>query len=117
MPPLPIHLLKSFRVKTSSVLPEASNPETPALASPMRPSPAPNSRPLPIPPTTGLQLLASTSICSGAEIFPLPYPATESVQGRDHWHFWVTREDPCVVIEPQDSVARFDRSSREIIVY
>ncbi|MBW0535915.1 hypothetical protein O181_075630 [Austropuccinia psidii MF-1] len=52
---------------------------------------------------------------------PLPFPAAQLFQRRDCWPIRVTREDPNVVSENQDSVARLfrrvDRNSREVIIY
>ncbi|MBW0569502.1 hypothetical protein O181_109217 [Austropuccinia psidii MF-1] len=52
---------------------------------------------------------------------PLPFPATQVFQRRDHWPIRVTREDPNAASENQDAVARVFRmvyrNSREVIMY
>ncbi|MBW0468058.1 hypothetical protein O181_007773 [Austropuccinia psidii MF-1] len=52
---------------------------------------------------------------------PLPLQATQACQNWKHWPIRVTREDPNVVNEGQDAVARFFRrvyrNSGEFIVY
>ncbi|MBW0470312.1 hypothetical protein O181_010027 [Austropuccinia psidii MF-1] len=48
---------------------------------------------------------------------PLPFPATQVFQQRESWPIQVTREDPNIKNEGQDSVARLfqriDRNSRK----
>ncbi|MBW0501592.1 hypothetical protein O181_041307 [Austropuccinia psidii MF-1] len=52
---------------------------------------------------------------------PFPFPAVQVFQKREHWPIWVTIEDKNMANEGQDSVARlfirFDRNSREVIMY
>ncbi|MBW0500527.1 hypothetical protein O181_040242 [Austropuccinia psidii MF-1] len=74
-----------------------------------------------MPPSSNMQPLASTSRRSRAERSPLPFPTAEVLQRKECWSVRATREDPNVVTEPQDAVARLfrraDRNSREMIVY
>ncbi|MBW0567869.1 hypothetical protein O181_107584 [Austropuccinia psidii MF-1] len=55
------------------------------------------------------------------ELSPLPFPAPQVFQYRDHCPIQVTREDPNMVSENKDSVARLfrrvDRNSREVIMH
>ncbi|MBW0475012.1 hypothetical protein O181_014727 [Austropuccinia psidii MF-1] len=52
---------------------------------------------------------------------PLPFPAVQVFQKREHWPIWVTIEDKNMANAGQDSMARlfirFDRNSREVIMY
>ncbi|MBW0550903.1 hypothetical protein O181_090618 [Austropuccinia psidii MF-1] len=52
---------------------------------------------------------------------PLPFPAAQVFHRRDGWPIQITREDPHVESENQESVARLlrrvDRNSREVIMY
>ncbi|MBW0466704.1 hypothetical protein O181_006419 [Austropuccinia psidii MF-1] len=52
---------------------------------------------------------------------PFGFPATQVYEKREHWPIPVTREDPNMENDGQDSVARlfriFDRNSREVITY
>ncbi|MBW0534609.1 hypothetical protein O181_074324 [Austropuccinia psidii MF-1] len=92
----------------------------PALNPEVRPSPIQQSRNSPIVTSQKLQPVASTSR-RREELSPLPFPAAQVVQHRDQWPIQVTREDPNMVSENKDAVARFsrrfDRNSREVIMY
>ncbi|MBW0567745.1 hypothetical protein O181_107460 [Austropuccinia psidii MF-1] len=52
---------------------------------------------------------------------PLPFPAAQVFQRRDHWPIGITREYPNAVSENQEAVVilfrRVDRNSREVIMY
>ncbi|MBW0570048.1 hypothetical protein O181_109763 [Austropuccinia psidii MF-1] len=72
--------------------------------------------------TTSCQLQPETSSSRRSNcLSPLPFPAAQVFQRRDPWPIRVTREDPNVVSENQDAVARIlrrvDRKSREVIMY
>ncbi|MBW0566964.1 hypothetical protein O181_106679 [Austropuccinia psidii MF-1] len=67
-----------------------------------------------------LQPVASSSR-SGEELSPLPFPAAQVFQQREHWPIRVTREDPNMASKNKDSVARLfkrvDGNTRELILY
>ncbi|MBW0532776.1 hypothetical protein O181_072491 [Austropuccinia psidii MF-1] len=66
------------------------------------------------------QPVASTSR-RREELSPLPFPAAQVFQHQDQWPIQITREDPNMVSENQDAVARLfrrvDRDCREVIMY
>ncbi|MBW0495330.1 hypothetical protein O181_035045 [Austropuccinia psidii MF-1] len=90
------------------------------MVSPVRPSPIPQPRISPIVTSQQLQLVAISSR-RREELLPLTFPATQVFQKRECWPIRVTREDPNMVNEGQDAVARFfrrvERNSREVINY
>ncbi|MBW0502259.1 hypothetical protein O181_041974 [Austropuccinia psidii MF-1] len=113
----------------SHIIPSAPRNFQPTLAtippaspnsSHTRPSLNPAVRPSPIVTSEQLQLVASTSR-RREEISPLPFPAAQVFQRRDFWPIRVTREDPNMASEKQDTVAmlfrRVGRNSREVIMY
>ncbi|MBW0559360.1 hypothetical protein O181_099075 [Austropuccinia psidii MF-1] len=86
----------------------------------VRQCPIKKSRALPIVTSQQLQPYASSSR-RREELSPLPFPAAQVFQQRDHWAIRITREDTNMASEIQDSVARLfrqvDRNSREVIMY
>ncbi|MBW0528621.1 hypothetical protein O181_068336 [Austropuccinia psidii MF-1] len=92
----------------------------PAANPAVRSSPIQQSRASPIVTSQQLQPEASSSR-RREEISPLMFPAIQVFQQRDCWCIQVTREDPNMASENQDSVARLfrrvDRNSREVIMY
>ncbi|MBW0498894.1 hypothetical protein O181_038609 [Austropuccinia psidii MF-1] len=97
----------------------------PPLASPMRkssmrPFPIAQSRPSTVHPPQQLQPVARTSRTREARL-PLPFPSSQVFQRRQHWPIWVPRPDPNDWNEGQEAVSRsfrrFDRISREVIMY
>ncbi|MBW0555862.1 hypothetical protein O181_095577 [Austropuccinia psidii MF-1] len=101
-----------------------SSPSTsharPALNPELRPSPSQQPRNSPITTSQQLRPVASSSRRRDG-LSPLPFPATQVFQRRYHWPIQITREDPNVASENQESVARLfrrvDRNSREVIMY
>ncbi|MBW0570267.1 hypothetical protein O181_109982 [Austropuccinia psidii MF-1] len=101
-----------------------SSPSTsharPALNPAVRPSPSQQCRNSPITTSQQLQPVATSSRRRDG-LSPLPLPATQVFQRRDCWPIQITREDPNVVSENQEAVARLfrrvDRNSREVIMY
>ncbi|MBW0535992.1 hypothetical protein O181_075707 [Austropuccinia psidii MF-1] len=55
------------------------------------------------------------------DCFPFSFPASQVFQKRERWPIWVAREDPNMVNEGQDAVARLSRivekNSRQVINY
>ncbi|MBW0505517.1 hypothetical protein O181_045232 [Austropuccinia psidii MF-1] len=106
----------------SSVPPPSPKSSTsrPILASPMKPSPTSQPRPSPVLTSHHLQPVARSSQ-GGEDLSPLPFPASQVLHHWENWSLMVTREDPTVVNEGQDSVSklliRVDRNSREVILY
>ncbi|MBW0493358.1 hypothetical protein O181_033073 [Austropuccinia psidii MF-1] len=86
----------------------------------MKPSPIPQPRPSPLHTSHKLQPVARTSQ-RREDWSPFPFPTTQVFQNQELWPIRVTREDPTVVNEGQDAVARFFRivyrNSTEVIVY
>ncbi|MBW0471110.1 hypothetical protein O181_010825 [Austropuccinia psidii MF-1] len=76
---------------------------------------------IPVPLSPNLQPVTSNPNRSRVERSPLTFPTSEVLQKRECWPVRATREDPNMVTEPQDAVARLfgrlDRNIREIIVY
>ncbi|MBW0531010.1 hypothetical protein O181_070725 [Austropuccinia psidii MF-1] len=117
---------KNFQPTLSTIptsLPHASPSSStarPSLIPEIRPSPIHQSRNSPIVTSQRLQPVSSSSRRS-EELSPFPFPATQVFQKRDCCHLQVTREDPNMVSENQNSVARgfrrVDRNSREVIEY
>ncbi|MBW0591609.1 hypothetical protein O181_131324 [Austropuccinia psidii MF-1] len=74
-----------------------------------------------MPPSSNLKPVASTPNRSRVERSPLPLPDAEVPSRIENYPVRVTREDPNVVTEPQDSLERLfrrvDRNSREIVAY
>ncbi|MBW0542915.1 hypothetical protein O181_082630 [Austropuccinia psidii MF-1] len=70
--------------------------------------------------TQQLKPVASSQRRRKAQL-PLPFPAAQVFQRREHWPVWVTREDSNMESEGKDSVARLfrrvDRNSREVSAY
>ncbi|MBW0488200.1 hypothetical protein O181_027915 [Austropuccinia psidii MF-1] len=107
---------------SSSIPPPSPNTSTsrPAIVLPLRPSPISQPRNSLIVTSQKLHVVAS---CSRRRegLLPLPFPATQVFQQRECWPIQVTREDPNMANEGQDSVARlfrrFDRNSGEVIAY
>ncbi|MBW0463371.1 hypothetical protein O181_003086 [Austropuccinia psidii MF-1] len=103
------------------ILPASPNSShtRPALNPSVRPSPIQQPRNSPIVTSQQLQPVASTS--RRREHSPLPFPASQVFQRRDLWPIQVTREDPNMESENQDSLARLsrrvDRNSREVVMY
>ncbi|MBW0476508.1 hypothetical protein O181_016223 [Austropuccinia psidii MF-1] len=91
-----------------------------ALNPAVRPSPSHKPRNSPITISQQLQTMASLSRRRDG-LSPLPFPAAQVFQRKDHWPIQITREDPNVASENQEAVARFfrgvDRDSREVIMY
>ncbi|MBW0499380.1 hypothetical protein O181_039095 [Austropuccinia psidii MF-1] len=79
-----------------------------------RPSLVSTVRPSPMVPSQQLQPVASSSRRI-EDLSPLPFPSAQVFQKKEHWPIWVTREDPNMENECQDSVARLFR--REVIMY
>ncbi|MBW0565106.1 hypothetical protein O181_104821 [Austropuccinia psidii MF-1] len=54
-------------------------------------------------------------------LLPLPFPASQVFQRRDHWPIQITREDPNAANENQEAMARLfrrvDRNIKEVIMY
>ncbi|MBW0499324.1 hypothetical protein O181_039039 [Austropuccinia psidii MF-1] len=92
----------------------------PALVSTVRPSPIPQPRNSLMVTTQQLQPVASSSR-RREDQSPLPFPATQVFQQREHWPVLDNREDPNMANEGQNAVARFfmrvDRNSREVSMY
>ncbi|MBW0514058.1 hypothetical protein O181_053773 [Austropuccinia psidii MF-1] len=92
----------------------------PPFNSAVRPSPIQQPRNPPTLTSQQLQPVASTSRIRG-ELSPLPFPATQVFQHRDQGPIQVTREDPNIASDNQDSVSRLfrrvDRNSRGVIMY
>ncbi|MBW0580247.1 hypothetical protein O181_119962 [Austropuccinia psidii MF-1] len=92
----------------------------PSLIPEVRPSPIPQSRNSPIVTSQKLQPVASSSR-RREELSPFLFPAAQVFQQRECWPIQVTREDPKMASENQDTVARLlrrvDRNSRELIEY
>ncbi|MBW0537533.1 hypothetical protein O181_077248 [Austropuccinia psidii MF-1] len=98
----------------------SSSTARPSLIPEVRPSPIHQSINSPIVTSQQLQPVASSSR-GREELSPFPFPATQVFQTRDCCHLRVTREDPNMVSENQNAVARgfrrVDRNSREVIKY
>ncbi|MBW0584347.1 hypothetical protein O181_124062 [Austropuccinia psidii MF-1] len=92
----------------------------PAVNQAVRPSSAKQSKNPPIVTSQQLQPVASTSR-RREELSALPFPAAQVFQHRDQWFIQVTTEDSNTASDNQDGVARllrrFDRNSREVIMY
>ncbi|MBW0556083.1 hypothetical protein O181_095798 [Austropuccinia psidii MF-1] len=112
---------------TLATLPTSLSPVSPSSSTArpdfipeLRPSPITQSRTSPIVTSQQLQPMASSSR-RREELSSLLFPATQVFQQRELWPIQVTREDPNMVSDNQDSVARlfrrFDRSSRELFEY
>ncbi|MBW0571864.1 hypothetical protein O181_111579 [Austropuccinia psidii MF-1] len=86
----------------------------------VRPSRIQQSKTSPIVTFQQLQPAASPSR-RREELSPLPLPAAQVFQQRDHWPIHITSQDPNTASENQDAVARMfrrvDRNSREVIMY
>ncbi|MBW0519238.1 hypothetical protein O181_058953 [Austropuccinia psidii MF-1] len=84
-------------------------------------SPSPNQKPRNSPIATSQQLQPMASCSRRDGLSPLPFPAAQVFQRKDHWPILITREDPNAVSENQEAVARsfrrVDRNSREVIMY
>ncbi|MBW0517595.1 hypothetical protein O181_057310 [Austropuccinia psidii MF-1] len=106
----------------TSLPPDSPSPShsRPALNQAVRQSPIQHPKNSPITNSQHLQPMASSSRRRDG-FSPLPFPAAQVFQRRDHWLIRVTREDPSMASENQDSVAtlfrRVDRNSREVIMY
>ncbi|MBW0517910.1 hypothetical protein O181_057625 [Austropuccinia psidii MF-1] len=89
----------------------------PVLVSSMRPSPIPQPRHSPMFTFQQLKPVSSSSRRREDQL-PLPFPAAQLFQRREHWLVQVTREHPNMENEGQDAVERFfrrvDRNSREV---
>ncbi|MBW0560745.1 hypothetical protein O181_100460 [Austropuccinia psidii MF-1] len=98
----------------------SSSHTKPSLSPAVRPSPIQHARNIPIVTSQQLQPVASTSR-RREELSFLLFPDAQVFQQRDCWPIGVTREDPNTASENQDAVARlfrrFDRNSREVIMY
>ncbi|MBW0499699.1 hypothetical protein O181_039414 [Austropuccinia psidii MF-1] len=113
---------RTFQPVLASIRP--SSPSTsharPALNPEVRPSPSKKPRNSPITTSQQLQPVASYSRRRDG-LSPLPFPAAQVFQGKDHLPIRTTREDPNVASENKESVARLfrraDRNSREVIMY
>ncbi|MBW0474768.1 hypothetical protein O181_014483 [Austropuccinia psidii MF-1] len=106
----------------TSISPSSPNPShtRPASNQAVRSSPIPQPRNSPMVTSQQPQPVASTSR-RREECSPLPFPAAQVFQFQDQWPIRVTREYPNTARENQDAVARlfrrFDRNSREVIMY
>ncbi|MBW0514896.1 hypothetical protein O181_054611 [Austropuccinia psidii MF-1] len=106
----------------TSLPPASSSPShaRPALNQEVRPSPIQKPRNSLITTSQQLQPMASSSRRRDG-LSPLPFPAAQVVQRRNRWPIQVTREDPNMVSENQEAVARLfrrvDENSREMIMY
>ncbi|MBW0553146.1 hypothetical protein O181_092861 [Austropuccinia psidii MF-1] len=113
------HVLSTFPSSIPAPSPSIYS-SRPSLASPISPSPIPLRIPSPVPTSQQLQHVAST-IRRREDWSPFPSPASQVFQRREVWHIRVAREDANVVNEVQDAVVRilrrFDRNSREVIMY
>ncbi|MBW0477415.1 hypothetical protein O181_017130 [Austropuccinia psidii MF-1] len=114
--------LRTFQ-PTLATIPTASPPSShtrPALNPAVGPSPIQQPRSSPIVTSQKLQPVASTSR-RREELSPLPFAAAQVFQCRDRWPIQVTREDPNMASDNQDSgdrlFKRIDRNSREVIMY
>ncbi|MBW0557830.1 hypothetical protein O181_097545 [Austropuccinia psidii MF-1] len=113
---------RNFQPTLATIFPESPNSShtRPAFNPAVRPSPIQQPRNSPIVTSQQLQPVASTSR-RREELSPLPFPSAQVFQRRDCWPIQVTREDPNMVSENQDAVARLfrrvDRNSREVIMY
>ncbi|MBW0488971.1 hypothetical protein O181_028686 [Austropuccinia psidii MF-1] len=105
--------------QTLSDLPTSLPPASPS-SSIARPALIPEVRPSPIFTSQQLQAVASSSK-RREHLSPSPFPATQVCQQREHWPIQVTREDPNMATDHQDSVARLfrrvNRNSRELLEY
>ncbi|MBW0498376.1 hypothetical protein O181_038091 [Austropuccinia psidii MF-1] len=77
----------------------------PAINIAVRPSPIQKSRASPVVTSQQLQPEARSSR-RREELLPLQFPSAQVLQKRDLWPIQVTREDPNMVSENQDAVAR-----------
>ncbi|MBW0552454.1 hypothetical protein O181_092169 [Austropuccinia psidii MF-1] len=122
IPGTPRNFQPTLATIPTSILPVSphSSHTRPALNPAVRPSPVQQSRNSPIVNSQKLQPVASTSR-RRKELSPLPFPAAQVFQHRDHWPIRVNREDPNMASGNKDSVARLfrkvDRDSREVIMY
>ncbi|MBW0489191.1 hypothetical protein O181_028906 [Austropuccinia psidii MF-1] len=106
----------------TSIPPASPNPSHTRLSSnkAVRPSPIRQPRNSSMVSSQQPEPVASTSR-RREELSPLPFPDAQVFQHRDRWPIQVTREDPNMASENQDSVDRLfrrvDRNSREVIMY
>ncbi|MBW0530747.1 hypothetical protein O181_070462 [Austropuccinia psidii MF-1] len=122
IPSTPINFQPVFSTIPSSIPLPLPHPSTsrPALFSPVRPSPLLQPRNSPIVTSQQLQPVAISRRRKEDQL-PLSFPAAQVFKPREHWSIWVTREDPNMENNGQDSVSRifrrFYRNSREAITY
>ncbi|MBW0585402.1 hypothetical protein O181_125117 [Austropuccinia psidii MF-1] len=113
---------RNLQPTLATIPPASPNPShtRPALNKSVRPSPIPHPRNSPMVTSQQPQPVASTSR-RREELSPLLFPAAQLFQSRDQWPIQVTRGDPNMASENQDSVARLfrrvDRNSRQVIMY
>ncbi|MBW0559171.1 hypothetical protein O181_098886 [Austropuccinia psidii MF-1] len=97
-------VIASIPTSLTPVSPSSSHAR-PDLNQAVRPSPNQKPRKSPITTSQQLQPMASSSRRRDG-LSPLPFPATQVFQRRDHWPIQITREDPNVASENQEAVAR-----------
>ncbi|MBW0520240.1 hypothetical protein O181_059955 [Austropuccinia psidii MF-1] len=109
---------RTFQPVLSSI--PTSLPSASPSTSYSRPSLNQAVRPSPITTSQNLQPMASSSRRRDG-LSPLLFPAAQVFQRRDCWPIQITREDPNMASENQESVARLfrrvNRNSREVIMY
>ncbi|MBW0473261.1 hypothetical protein O181_012976 [Austropuccinia psidii MF-1] len=95
IPSTPINFQPVLSTTPSSIPPPSPNPSTarPSLVSEVRPSPIPQPRNSSMITSQQLQPVAIASR-RREDQSPLPSPATQLFQKREHWPIGVTREDP-----------------------